>query len=87
MGSEKNILIYLSHCLHKLLQFQTSAMVRPVPLTPPPLPPPPARGPSELALDWLVGRGAVMGLGQVWRLWVHLSLSQVQLAPKSMGLC
>ena len=34
MGSEKKILIYLSHCLHKLLQFQTSAAVRPVPVSP-----------------------------------------------------
>lgn len=28
------MLIYLSHCLHKLVQFQTSAAGRPVPLSP-----------------------------------------------------
>nr|KAF6311907.1 hypothetical protein mPipKuh1_009098 [Pipistrellus kuhlii] len=28
------MLIYLSHCLHKLLQFQTSAAGRPVPVSP-----------------------------------------------------
>ena len=44
MGSEKKILIYLSHYLHKLLQFQTSAAVKPVPVSPQPS----AQGP-ELA--------------------------------------
>lgn len=37
VGSEKKKLIYLSHCLHKLKQFQTSAAMTPVPgkLSPP----------------------------------------------------
>lgn len=58
MGSEKKILIYLSHCLHKLLQFQTSAAVRPVPVNP--------HLPLEALLSWLMGRGAAVGLALAW---------------------
>lgn len=58
MGSEKKILIYLSHCLHKLLQFQTSAAVRPVPVNPPPS----AGGPSESAHKQRGSCGAGAGM-------------------------
>lgn len=83
MGSEKKILIYLSHCLHKLLQFQTSAAVRPVPVSP------------HLPLEalsrpgGLTGREATGGRGGGWAggLEARLrgALLPAQLAPKSRG--